>query len=226
MFFYSNHRFVYRVFMHFPLSWDLRPQLMAVSGQPCPYQTTQVGFSLKLVDPQTWTRYTTNERGCFFCDYVNLSWSPFNFACFLYPWNPWSWPQHPMDPSCVTRLRNLFWVPFDAGGIHRSPGQIRSDLSRRSLHGLPMAGTHTPSWRCELGVLWKQKKAKYQGFREGGLFSFDWTHIEKIHNKFMMGIYIYNSSATVNMSAFILVLQFWETSVISVGPFGRDIAFA
>ena len=66
MFFYSNHRFVYRVFMHFPSSWDLRPQLMAVSGQPCPYQTTQVGFSLKLVDPQTWTRYTTNERGCFF----------------------------------------------------------------------------------------------------------------------------------------------------------------
>ena len=42
----------------------------------------------------------------------------------------------------------------------------------------------------------------------------------------MMGIYIYNSSATVNMSAFILVLLFWETSVISVGPFGRDIAFA
>ena len=41
----------------------------------------------------------------------------------------------------------------------------------------------------------------------------------------MMGIYIYNSSATVNMSAFILVLQFWETSVISGGPFWQGHSF-
>ena len=132
--------------MHFPSSWDLRPQ-------PCPYQTTQVGFSLKLVDPQTWTRIPVDPL--------------FTFKRVFIPEIPGkSWPQHPMDPmdpmdpSCV-RWRNLFWVPLrDAGEfiVHRGRSEVicRGAVSKNM--GFPWRGLTRPAGGVSLVCCGNKKK--------------------------------------------------------------------
>ena len=92
--------------------------------------------------------------------------------------------------------------------------------------GFPWRGLTRPAGGVSLVCCGNKKKRSIKVL-EREVCSVLIEHIEKNTQQIHDGnIYIYNSSATVNMSAFILVLLFWETSVISVGPFGRDIAFA